>query len=132
MSNRVFQGVVHQMRDAIDRTVGVIDETFAVIACSELGLIGEPHDISAADLNTGGNAFVKGNFTYKPFGAPANPEYVIFVEGTDEQAAKYAAMLAIALSNIKQYYDEKYDRSNFVKNVILDNILAGDIYLNAR
>ena len=30
MSNRVFQGVVHQMRDAIDRTVGVIDETFAV------------------------------------------------------------------------------------------------------
>lgn len=132
MSNRVFQGVVHQMRDAIDRTVGVIDETFAVIACSELGLIGEPHDISAADLNTGGNAFVKGNFTYKPFGAPANPEYVIFVEGTDEQAAKYAAMLAIALSNIKQYYDEKYDRSNFVKNVILDNILAGDIYLKAR
>ena len=27
MSNRLFQGVIHQMRDAIDRTIGVMDET---------------------------------------------------------------------------------------------------------
>ena len=27
MSNRLFQGVVHQMRDTIDRVVGVIDDT---------------------------------------------------------------------------------------------------------
>ena len=37
MSNRLFQGVVHQMREAIDRTIGVIDETMAIIACSDLG-----------------------------------------------------------------------------------------------
>ena len=36
MSNRLFQGVIHQMRDAIDRTIGVIDETSVIIACSEL------------------------------------------------------------------------------------------------
>ena len=27
MANRVFQGVVYQMKDAIDRMVGVVDET---------------------------------------------------------------------------------------------------------
>ena len=32
----------------------------------------------------------------------------------------------------KQYYDEKYDRNNFVKNIILDNVLPGDISLKAR
>ena len=41
MSNRLFQGVIHQMKDAIDRTFGVIDENFTIIACSELGRIGE-------------------------------------------------------------------------------------------
>ena len=56
----------------------------------------------------------------------------MFVEGEDEQAQRYAALLAVSLSSIKQYYDEKYDRGNFVKNVILDNILPGDIYLKAR
>ena len=38
--------------------------------------------------------------------------------GSNRHAAKYAGILAIALSNIKQYYDEKYDRNNFIKNVI--------------
>lgn len=42
MSNRLFQGIVHQMKDAIDRTIGVIDETSVVIACSgALEKIGE-------------------------------------------------------------------------------------------
>ncbi len=41
MPNRLFQGIVNQMREAIDRTIGVVDETGTVIACSELGLIGE-------------------------------------------------------------------------------------------
>lgn len=43
MANRVFQSVIYQMKDAIDRVVGVVDETGAVIACSELNLIGEVH-----------------------------------------------------------------------------------------
>ena len=54
------------------------------------------------------------------------------MSGTAYQAAKYASILAISLSSIKQYYDEKYDRNNFVKNIILDNVLPGDITLKAR
>ena len=54
------------------------------------------------------------------------------MEGTDDQAAKFACSAGGFLASIKQYYDEKYDRGNFVKNVILDNILPGDIYLKAR
>ena len=34
MANRLFQGIIHQMTDAVDRTLGVIDETGTVIACS--------------------------------------------------------------------------------------------------
>ena len=34
MSNRLFQGLVHQMRDTIDATIGVVDETATIIACS--------------------------------------------------------------------------------------------------
>ena len=41
MANRVFQNVVYQMKDAVDRVVGVIDETGTVISCSELGQIGD-------------------------------------------------------------------------------------------
>ena len=132
MSNRLFQGIVHQMRDAIDRTIGVIDDTSTVISCSELGRIGEMVEIDFAELNGLNDSLAKDGFIYRPFGTPQHYEYAVFVEGDDEQAAKYAALLGVSLGGIKQYYDEKYDRGNFIKNVILDNILPGDIYLKAR
>ena len=132
MPNRLFQSVVHQMRDAVDRTVGVIDENAVTIACSELGKVGEVNDAITSEMLTGNAALVCDGYTYQPLGGKPRTEYAVFVEGTDELARKYAAMLTVAMNNIKQYYDEKYDRSNFVKNVILDNILPGDIYLKAR
>ena len=132
MSNRLFQGVIHQMRDAIDRTIGVIDETSVIIACSELGRIGEVNESVTAESMASPDAFVVNGYTYHSFGNRPRPEYAVFVSGNDPEAARYANLLAISLSSIKQYYDEKYDRGNFIKNVILDNILPGDIYLKAR
>ena len=46
MSSRLFQGVIHQMKDAVDRVIGVIDDNGQIIACSELVKIGEvKHDV---------------------------------------------------------------------------------------
>ncbi len=132
MSNRLFQGVIHQMRDTLDRTIGVVDETSVIIACSELGRIGEVSENITAESFVSPATFVVNGSTYKSFGNHPRPEYAVFVSGTDPEAARYASLLAISLGSIKQYYDEKYDRSNFIKNVILDNILPGDIYLKAR
>ncbi len=123
MSNRLFQGVVHQMKDAIDRIIGVIDENSIIIACSDLSKIGTSDELFTSEISESHDVYVKDGFTYKSFGLHLKPDYAVFVEGTDEIAAKYASILSISLSSIKQYYDEKYDRNNFVKNIILDNIL---------
>ncbi len=132
MSNRLFQGIIHQMGDTIDRTFGVIDESSVIIACSELGKIGEVCDSVTADDLAGADVFQMDGYTYKSFGNRPRPEYAVFVEGTSPEAQKYVKLLAVSLSSIKQYYDEKYDRGNFIKNVILDNILPGDIYLKSH
>jgi len=132
MSNRLFQRIVHQMRDSIDRVIGVIDENATIIACSDLQKIGETFEYLLPNTSDSGDVFVRDNFTFKHFGNAQNPEFAVFVEGTDEIGAQFCNVLCISFANIKQYYDEKYDRSNFIKNVILDNILPGDIYVKAR
>ena len=132
MSNRLFQGVIHQMRDSIDRVIGVVDDTATVIACSDLTRIGETSEFLLLDMGENQDIFVRDGYTYKPFGSKSKPEFAVFVEGSDEMATRYCGILAVALAGIKQYYDEKYDRNNFIKNVILDNILPGDIYVKAR
>lgn len=132
MSNRLFQGLVHQMRDTIDATIGVVDETATIIACSDLTKVGTTNEFVSLDLSDSHDIFIRDGYTYKPFGSRVKPDYAVFVEGVDDAAAKYASILSITLSNIKQYYDEKYDRNNFIKNVILDNVLPGDIIIKAR
>ena len=127
MANRVFQSVIYQMKDAIDRVVGVVDETGAVISCSELNLIGEVREGFMAERLTAGDRFVRDGYTYQQFSSAKHNDYAVFVEGADETAGQFAALLSISLQSIKQYHDEKFDKSNFIKNVVLDNILPGDI-----
>ncbi len=132
MSNRLFQGLVYQMKDAVNRTIGVIDDNGVVIACSELGLLGEVRDEAAAGVMVSEESFVFDGFTYVPFSPALSQRYATFVSGCDEDARRFASLVSVSLSGIKQYYDEKYDRANFIKNVILDNILPGDIYIKAN
>jgi carbohydrate diacid regulator len=120
------------MKDCIGRVIGVIDENTTVVACSETQRIGTFSDYFSLELSDNQDPFIRDGFTYKPFGSHTRPEYAVFVEGQDELAARYASVIAISLTGIKQYYDEKYDRNNFVKNIILDNVLPGDITLKSR
>ena len=124
MANRVFQNVVYQMKDAVDRVVGVIDETGTVISCSELGQIGEVREGVAAVRQTAGDAFVRDGYAYHQFSNAKHNDYAVFVEGTDTTAEQFAAMLSISLQSIKQYHDEKFDKTNFIKNVVLGNDIS--------
>ncbi|NLP48560.1 MAG: PucR family transcriptional regulator [Clostridiales bacterium] len=131
MSNRLFQGVVHQLKDAIDRHIGIIDESGTIISCSELGRVGDVIPDASEIFMQNDYTFSQG-YTYRPFTSQVRSEYAVFVEGTDDEAKKFVDFACIALSNIKQLYDEKFDRANFIKNVVMDNILPGDIYIKAR
>lgn len=132
MSNKLFQGVIHQMKDAIDRVIGVIDENGVIIACSELVRIGEIRQGVRDELNYTGDVITSGGYTYRPITTGAKTDYVVFVEGEDKMGEKMSKLLAISLSNIKNLYDEKYDKGSFIKNIILDNILPSDIYIKSK
>ena len=132
MSNRFFQGVIHQMKDAVDRVIGVIDENGVIISCSELVKIGETAQGVRDELAYTSDAISTGGYTYRQIGQGAKSEYIVFVEGEDKMAEKLSMILSISLSNIKNLYDEKLDKGSFIKNIILDNILPSDIYLKSK
>ena len=132
MSNRLFQGIIHQMHDTIDRVIGVIDSAGLVIACSELSKIGETRAQVKEEMAFTTDMTDLDGFTYQHIGNSATAEFAVFVEGEDKIAEKYASILSISLANIKNYYDEKFDKSSFIKNIIMDNILPSDIYAKSR
>ena len=134
MSSRIFQSVVLQMKDSTDRAVGVIDSEGTVVACNELTCIGEKWAGAVEVINGSDAETVKysGN-TFKPLaGWSSQFDSAAFARGEDELAQMVCAMAAVALNGAKAYYEEKHDKATFVKNIISDNILLGDIYVRAK
>lgn len=132
MSNRLYHGIIHQMKDNVSRIIGVIDESGAVIACSELNMMGEVRRGIQNELTYSSGTIAVDGFTYRAIGTTARIENCAFVEGTDDVAAQICSVLAISLSNLKNLYDEKYDKCSFIKSVMLDNILVGDIPMKSK
>ena len=132
MSNRLFQGLIHQMKEAIGRTIGVIDESGVVVACSDLMRIGETRQTVKEELAYSAEAIIFSGYTYRSMTGVVRPEYAVFVEGEDGMADKMSMVLAVSLNNIKSFHDDKYDKVSFIKNIILDNILPGDIYVKSK
>ena len=135
MSSRIFQSIVLQMKDSSDRAVGVIDEQGTVVACNELALIGEKWGAAAVALNAEQEAasVVCEGYTFKALsGWNGQFDYAAFAKGEDEKACLVCSLAAVALNGGKTYYEEKHDKSAFVKSIISDNILLGDIYVRAR
>ena len=132
MSNRLFQGVIYQMKDAFDRIIGVIDENGVVISCSDLGKMGDIRQGVREELSFSTEFLAAGGYTYRYMGTTQKSEYIVFVEGEDKMAEKMSKLLAVSLGNIKGLYDEKYDKGSFIKNIILDNILPSDIYIKSK
>ena len=132
MSNRLFQTVIHQMKDVLGRTIGVIDENGIIIACSELSKIGESRQRIREELAFSQGTVSYDGYSYRYIPSSGKNDCVVFSEGTDGEADKITQLLAISLGNIKSLYDEKYDKGSFIKNIILDNILPSDIYIKSN
>ena len=134
MSNSVFQSVIVQLRDISDRTFGVIDTEGCVVSCTDMSMLGERWTEAALKVGNASDSVV--TFAQKTFkaivGASNYFEYAVFCTGDDETARSYCTMAYIALNDAKIFYEEKHDRGTFVKNIIMDNILPGDIYIRAK
>ncbi len=134
MSNSVFQSVIVQLRDVSDRVFGVIDTEGCVISCTDMSVLGERWTDAALKVGNASESIV--TFAQKSFKAIMGNsnyfEYAVFCSGDDETARSFCQMAFIALNDAKTFYEEKHDRGTFVKNIIMDNILPGDIYIRAK
>ncbi len=134
MSNSVFQSVIIQLRDISDRTFGVIDTEGCVVSCTDMTMLGERWADAALKVGSASESMITfGQKTFKAIVGNSNYfEYAVFCTGDDDQARGYCQLAYIALNDAKTFYEEKHDRGTFVKNIIMDNILPGDIYIRAK
>ena len=62
----------------------------------------------------------------------AQLEYVLLAEGASDDVYMVGKLAAFQLQNLLTAYKERFDKDNFIKNLLLDNLLLVDIYNRAK
>ena len=132
MSTKMYQELIQKTRDISDRVIGIVDDTFTVVACSDLAMIGQTVDSGITEYFAMSDMAVLNGYTYRVIGPRVKYESFVFVKGTDSVADTVSGVLSVSFAAMKECYDEKYDKGNFVKNVMLENVLPGDIYPRSK
>ena len=98
MSSRIFQNVIIQMKDAIDRTIGVVDDQGFIIACSELSMIGSRLDeFHVYEMEASEQPVSIGSRTFCPLLSNGSRfDFTSFVDGSDSVAMTLCAFAAVA------------------------------------
>lgn len=60
-------------------------------------------------------------------------EFIILAKGTDEEEASMVGKIAaFQIQELMVAYKERFDKDNFIKNLLLDNLLLVDIYNRSK
>ncbi|MFI3226543.1 MAG: helix-turn-helix domain-containing protein [Clostridia bacterium] len=131
MSAKLFQSIILQVKSDLTRDIGILDANCVVIASSDLRKIGNI-DYQGVEYLSSPNSSHYENSYYKVKDEYGNLKNVIFVSGNDDKAREMAALMSASVTSINSLYDNKYDKATFVKNILLDNVLPGDIYIKSN
>ncbi len=132
MISKAFQNIITQMTDVYPKKFGIIDSHGLILASNG----SEPSDeaveaiVYAASNND--KLLFKEGYTIRSMSAKPHTEYIVYVEGTDEISKLCCNSIVVTANNVRHYYDEKYDKNNFMQNIIFDNLLPFDLHQKAR
>ncbi len=133
MISKAFQSIVSQMSEVFPKKIGIADSTGLVLATNGLAASADALEeiFGSASETDMDRIFVRNGYTVKFIDGKPYPEYAVYVEGTDEVSKYCCNSVCVAANNVRRYYDEKYDKTIFMQNIIFDNILAFDLHQKA-
>ena len=132
ISNQILQNTVDGFKSITRRDITVIDREgkFVVSTDPDLGQIPESF-VESILQSPAENQMIQGNQYFKVTDN-AITEYVLIVTGDDDEAYRLGKLATFHVQSLMMAYKERYDRDNFIKNLLLDNLLLVDIYSRAK
>jgi len=127
-----MQNTIEGLKNITRREFSVIEREGKVTASTEADMLNKQIDAVADFVSSPAESqLVKGYQYFKVFDNGI-PEYVILTHGEDEETYRLGKIAAFQIQGLIIAYKERFDRDNFIKNLLLDNLLLVDIYSRAK
>lgn len=114
-------------------TVGIIENSGAITSTSHSEVIENNVQTIISECSATSNKITKMyGYTFFQVVSRGKLEYIIFISYDGDDCDKDIEMLATYIASVRQIHNDKYDKANFVKNILADSILPGDVFLKSK
>lgn len=131
ISNQVLQSTIEGLKAITRVDICVMDTEGKMLATTTA----EAEDNEAAVLafvNSPADSQVLQGYQFFKVYDDHRLEFILLVKGDSDDVYMIGKLTTFQIQNLLVAYKERYDKDNFIKNLLLDNLLLVDIYNRAK
>ncbi|MBR3645946.1 MAG: helix-turn-helix domain-containing protein [Lachnospiraceae bacterium] len=131
ISNQILQTTIEGIKD-ISRVEFCVADTDAKVIASTFQVGNEFTGAIIAFVNSEADSQVVQGYQFFKVYDDSQLELVLIAQGANEDVYMVGKMAAFQVQSLLVAYKERFDKDNFIKNLLLDNLLLVDIYNRAK
>lgn len=131
ISNQILQNTLEGLKGITRVDLCVMDTEGKALAATINNAEEYEHAVMAFVESPADSQVLQGYQFFKVFDEH-QLEYVILAKGDSDDVYMVGKIASFQIQNLLVAYKERYDKDNFIKNLLLDNLLLVDIYNRAK
>lgn len=131
ISNQVLQSTLEGIKKISRMEMALVD-TEGIVLTSTMGETDDFRDSVLSFEHSPAESQVISKYHFFKIQDDGHLEYVLIVQNSSENVYVTGKMAAYQIQCLLVAYKERFDKDNFVKNLLLDNLLLVDIYNRAK
>ena len=131
ISNQILQSTIEGLKGITRAELAVIDVDGKVLASTFKETINY-HEAAAGFTQSPADSQEISGYQFFKVYDELQIEYILVACGTNEDSYTIGKIAAFQIQNLLIAYKERFDKDNFIKNLLLDNLLLVDIYTRSQ
>ncbi len=132
ISNQILQNTIDGLKEITRVDMCVFDTEGKVLSYTFKAENVDAQDIASFAASPADSQEIHGYQFFKIQDDDGQMEYVLVINGGTEDAYMVGKIAAFQIQSLLVAYKERFDKDNFIKNLILDNLLLVDIFNRAK
>ena len=131
ISNQILQTTLDGLKAITRIDLGICDTEGKVLASTFTDAEESESSVLAFVDSPADSQVIQGYQFFKVFDEQ-QLEYILLARGASDDVYMVGKLAAFQIQNLLVAYKERFDKDNFIKNLLLDNLLLVDIYNRAK
>jgi len=131
ISNQILQNTIEGLKGITRIDICVMDTEGKTLATT-INNVDEYENAVLAFVESPADSQVLQGYQFFKVFDEHQLEYVVLAKGDSDDVYMVGKIASFQIQNLLVAYKERYDKDNFIKNLLLDNLLLVDIYNRAK